>query len=75
MPENTLLNLVEFREGSFLVLFHMVRERDNLPPMRMLIHIFLMRLNRQVNSAVKFVLKKSDLGLKNSIREGSPMKG
>ena len=53
----------------------MVQERDNLPPMWMPIHIFLMSLNGQVNSVVKSVLKESDLGLKKLRKGGESYKG
>ena len=53
----------------------MVRERDNLPPMRMPIHIFLMSLNGQVNSAVKSIFKESNLGLKKLHKGRESYKG
>ena len=52
----------------------MVRERDNLPPMRLPIHIFLTSLNGQVNSAVKSILKESYLGLKKLHKDGESYK-
>ena len=70
-----LFSIQKKREGSFLVLFHMVWERDNLPPVRMPVHIFLTSLNRRVNSAVKSVLKESDLGLKKLHKGGESYKG
>ena len=48
-----LFSIPNKRECSFLVLFHMVQESDNLPPMWIPIHIFLTSLNGQVYSAVK----------------------
>ena len=45
----TLLASEEVRH-TFFILFHMVRKRDNLPPMWIPIHIFLMSLNGQVYS-------------------------
>ena len=53
----------------------MVRERDNLPPMQMPVHIFLTSLNGRDNSAVKSVLKESDLGLKKLHKVGESYKG
>ena len=53
----------------------MVQEKDNLPPMRMPIHIFLMSLNGKVNSVVKFILKESDLGLKKLHKGEESYKG
>ena len=53
----------------------MVQEIDNLPLMRMPIHMFLTSMNKQVNSAVKFVLKDSDLGLNKLHKGGESYKG
>ena len=53
----------------------MVRERDNLPPTWMPIHILLMSLNGQVYSAVKSILKELDLGLKKLHKGGESYKG
>ena len=53
----------------------MVRERDNLPPMRMPIHIVLMSLNEQVNLAVKSIFEESDLGLKKIHKGEDSYKG
>ena len=52
----------------------MVRERDDLPPMRMPIHIFLTSLNGRDNSIVKSILEDSDLGLKKLHKGGESYK-
>ena len=53
----------------------MVRERDNLPPLQMPVHIFLTRLNGRDNSVVKSVFEESDLGLKKLHKGRESYKG
>ena len=57
------------------MLFRMVRERDNLPPMQMPVHIFLTSLNEQVNLAVKSIFKEPDLGVKKLHKGRESYKG
>ena len=75
MPENTLLNSIEKRVILSRIILHGSRKPDNIPPMLMPIHVFLMSLNEQVYSVVKSISKELDLGLKKLHKGEESYKG